>query len=55
MDYFHDLYFRNLQVQGNCPIVRDDWITDILFLRKIKHLIRGKPKWQQYLHTQPGL
>lgn len=44
IDYFHDLYFGNLQVQENCPIVRDDWITDILFLRIKKIISSDKSK-----------
>ena len=54
MDYLHDLSFRKQKLQKNCPIVRDDWIIDIFFLKKIKHHIREKSKWHS-LHTQPGL
>lgn len=54
MNYFHDLSFRKQEVQKNCPIVRDDWIIDIFFLKRIKHHIRETSKWQ-YLHTQADL
>lgn len=34
MDSFHDFYFQKLQVQENRPIVRGDWLIDILFLKE---------------------